>query len=208
MDYNIHMNRNNYGFTLIELIVTLAVVSIVLVTGIPALNSMSINNRLSAQNNNILGSLNLARSEAIKRGRVTTICASSDSATCDTTEWKSGWIVFLDTNRNAILESASNDVMLRIEPKLAGRITLVLTHSDNAGVYQYKPDGSSRDQDADGTEQGTFTLCDADTDANKRARAININTLGRASRAQDTGGDKIVEDVTGNTNAKNVVCPQ
>lgn len=208
MDYNIHMNRNNYGFTLIELIVTLAVVSIVLVTGIPALNSMSTNNRLSAQNNSILGSLALARSEAIKRGRVTTICASTNSEACNTTDWHEGWIVFLDANRNAILDSASNDIMLRIEPKLAGGVTLLLTESDNAGVYQYKPDGSSRDQDADGVEQGTFTLCDGDTDANKRARAVNVNTLGRAGRAEDTGGDKIVEDVSGNTNAENVVCPQ
>ena len=133
MDYNIHMNKNNHGFTLIELIVTLAVVSILLLTGIPALNQMTNNNRLVTQINNIAGGLALARSESIKRGRSITLCGSTDGATCDTSNWESGWIIFSDANNNAILESTT-DTMLKVATQFSGGSTLRLSRSDSASV--------------------------------------------------------------------------
>ena len=154
MHYNIHMNKN-HGFTLIELIVTLAVVAIVLVTGIPALNQMTDNNRLVSQINSIAGSLSLARSEAIKTGSVVTVCASSDSATCNVTTWESGWIVFTDVDKDNVVDSGT-DTIIKIEGALNGGTTLRLTNYDVAGIYQFLPDGSSRDRDLSGASVGTF----------------------------------------------------
>lgn len=185
MDYNIHMNRNNYGFTLIELIVTLAVVSIVLVTGIPALTQMTDNNRLVSQINSIAGSLALARSEAIKSATTVTVCVSTNGAACDgaaAENWENGWLVFTDSNRdNAI--NGSSDTLVRIQDKLNGGITLRLSVYDEPGVIQFLADGTTRDLNLDGASGATFTLCDSTKVATK-ARAVNVNFIGRTSRAE------------------------
>ena len=206
MDYNIHMNKKNHGFTLIELIVTLAVVSILLLTGIPALNQMTTSNRLVTQINSIAGSLSLARSESIKRGESITLCGSTDGETCDTSNWESGWIVFSDADNNAVLNSAS-ELMLKIVDPFSGGSTLRLSQSDSASVVRYKSDGSLRDIDPAITSinnMGTFTLCDSSASVTK-AKAINVNPLGRVSRAEDTDDptDNTVNDVTG----VDVTCP-
>lgn len=75
----------NTGFTLIELIVTLAVAAIILTIGVPSFQEALQNNRRTTQVNEIIGAFNIARSEAIKRGMKVTMCKSADSATCDTT---------------------------------------------------------------------------------------------------------------------------
>ena len=204
MDYNIHMTKNNHGFTLIELIVTLAVVSILLLTGIPMLNQMTENNRLVTQINSIAGSLAVARSESIKRGASVTLCGSTNGTTCDTSNWESGWIVFSDANNNAILESAT-DTMLKIVAPFTGGSTLRLSQSDSASIIRYRSDGSLRDQNGDATltDKGTFTLCEQSA-STTTAKAININPLGRVSRAEGaTPTAKPVLDINGAA----VTCP-
>lgn len=200
MDYNIHMNKNIQGFTLIELIVTMAVVSILLLTGIPMLNQMTTNNRQVTQINNIAGSLAIARSESIKRGQSITLCGSSDGATCDTSNWESGWIIFTDADNNAVLNSTSES-MLKIVDSFSGDSTLRLSRSDSTSVIRYKSDGSLRDLNADATrtDKGTFTLCNSSATApTTTAKAINVNTLGRVSRAEGaTPTEKPVHDITG-----------
>lgn len=204
MDYNIDMNKNNHGFTLIELIVTLAVVSILLLTGIPMLNQMTTSNRLSTQINTVAGSLAIARSESIKRGTSITLCGSTDGATCDTDSWESGWIIFADADNNAVLDSsAGTSDMLKIVSPFSGGSTLRLSQSDSTGVIRFKSEGSLRDLGIDGTNRGTFTLCELSA-STTTAKAININPLGRASRAQGaTPTEKPVHDVTG----EDITCP-
>lgn len=207
MNYNIHMKKNNHGFTLIELIVTLAVVSIVLATGIPALNQMTSSNRLVSQINNIAASLALARSESIKRGQSITLCGSTDGSTCNTSSWETGWIIFSDSNNNATLDSATTDSMIKIVTQFSGGSTLRLSQSDNTGIIRYRSDGGLRDQGGGtiGTDRGTFTLCDNDPiSTTTRARAININPIGRVSRAEGaTVNEKPVHDITG----VDITCP-
>lgn len=204
MDYNIHMNKNIQGFTLIELIVTLAVVSILLLTGIPMLNQMTTSNRLVTQINNIAGSLAVARSESIKRGESITLCGSTDGATCDTSSWELGWIVFSDADNNAVLNSTTES-MIKIVAPFSGGSTLRLSQSDSSSVIRYRSDGALRDLNADATriDKGTFTLCDNEATVNK-AKAININPLGRVSRAEGaTASEKPVHDITG----VDITCP-
>ncbi|MFK5914760.1 MAG: GspH/FimT family pseudopilin [Woeseiaceae bacterium] len=195
------MNKNNHGFTLIELIVTLAVVSVLLLTGIPMLNQMTTNNRLVTQINSIAGSLSLARSESIKRGSSITLCGSTDGATCDTSNWEAGWIVFADADNNAVLSSTAgtSEAMLKIVNQFSGGTTLRLSQSDSTSIIRYKSDGGLRDIDVDATQtnRGTFTLCD-NALSTTTAKAINVNPIGRVSRAEGaTPTAKPVLDVTG-----------
>ena len=60
---------NASGFTLIELLVTVAVIAIVLTIGVPSFQQVIMTNRMATQANDLLGSMNLARSEAVKRGQ-------------------------------------------------------------------------------------------------------------------------------------------
>jgi type IV fimbrial biogenesis protein FimT len=89
------------GFTLVELIVTLAVAAILMGTAVPSFTSLVNSNRLATQANDLLGAMMIARSEAIRLNRRVILCSSSDGATCssDAGRWN-GWLVFADNNRN------------------------------------------------------------------------------------------------------------
>ncbi|MGI9329417.1 MAG: GspH/FimT family pseudopilin [Gammaproteobacteria bacterium] len=94
------------GVTLVELMITLAVLAVVLTIGIPAFGGFLQNNRMSAAANDVLSSLHLARSEALKRQVPVVVCASTtaDAAnpTCDGgAGFDQGWVVFADTNNDA-----------------------------------------------------------------------------------------------------------
>ncbi len=80
------------GFTLVELLVTLVVVAVLAVVGLPALQSLVARNRLTADANRLLSALYLARSAAVERGRPVQVCASADGLHCGA-GWDRGWIV-------------------------------------------------------------------------------------------------------------------
>src|SRR5262245_54788327 len=82
------------GFTLIEMMVTIAIAALLFAIGVPMFRNASLGARLSAGANNLLASVQLARSEAIKRNVQVTLCASSDGATCAAAGgWEQGWII-------------------------------------------------------------------------------------------------------------------
>ncbi|HVN45399.1 MAG TPA: GspH/FimT family pseudopilin [Steroidobacteraceae bacterium] len=88
------------GFTLVELMVTIVVLSILLGLAVPAFRSFMQNDQQWVQENYLVLSLNSARSEAIKEdiaGGVT-MCSSTDGATCTGTPWNQGWIVLPSVN--------------------------------------------------------------------------------------------------------------
>ncbi|MES2673270.1 MAG: GspH/FimT family pseudopilin [Pseudomonadota bacterium] len=91
------MFKKQNGFTLIELMVTLAVLAIVIAVGIPSFSRQINNNRSLTLGNDLVAALNFARLEAVKRGKRVSICPSTDGATCLTSaDWAKGWMVFED----------------------------------------------------------------------------------------------------------------
>lgn len=88
------------GFTLVELMVTIAVLAILLTIGVPSFNSVIASNRLSAGANEFVASLQLARMEAMRRNTRVVVCRSADQATCATGTTWTGWITFVDSNRD------------------------------------------------------------------------------------------------------------
>lgn len=88
----------NHGFTLLELIITIALAAILLGLAVPSMHTFIQNNRISGQTNELVAALNLARSEAIKRGRGAWVCASADPdaenpACSGNDDWDDGWLV-------------------------------------------------------------------------------------------------------------------
>jgi len=195
--------NTNHGFTLIELVVTMAVLIVLLVIGVPEFKRMTEGNRQVAAINAIVGDLNLARTEAVKGGRVITVCGSNDGATCNTTNWESGWIVFTDINRNTAVDAGAGDILISRNDGLPAGLTLRSVQFDNADVLQYLPNGELLDASGDGVDDGTFIVCDTRVKDTTRARAANVTRLGRVAIARDTDSDNIRNDVTDN----NVTCP-
>lgn len=87
-------NRSMAGFTLYELMVTLAVASVIASFAVPGFQSFVQNNRSATHTNDMVTALNLGRSEATRRGVAVELCSSSDAATCNgNNDWSNGWIV-------------------------------------------------------------------------------------------------------------------
>jgi type IV fimbrial biogenesis protein FimT len=149
------MEDRSYGFTLVELLVTVAVVAILLAMAWPSYQQFVADSRVTGQANEFLAALNLARSEAVKRNTTVTMCRSSDGASCGGTSWQQGWIVFVDGDPVGSIESG--DTILRVGMAFTGGSTLVAS-ADVADYVSYVPSG--RAQLASGAAQGgTFNLC-------------------------------------------------
>ena len=111
------------GFTLLELMVTLAVAAIVVTIAVPNFRSVVQSNNSAALTNDIVGALNYARSEAVRRGRPVSVCASVDQQQCSSgtgeTDWAPGWIVFTDEGTAGVRDGT--DAVLRIWQAPRGR---------------------------------------------------------------------------------------
>ncbi|MDD2724768.1 MAG: GspH/FimT family pseudopilin [Methylovulum sp.] len=170
-----HNKKTQIGFTLIELMMTLAIASIVVGIATPSFQSMISNSRLTASTNDFVSALSLARSEAVKRSVRVTVLRKGPTAGA----WESGWDVFvdadgdnaLDPNAGACLPNA--DCLLRTYDGLPAGYTLTTGGSyDDHAVFL--PNGLS------GTPIGdTFTLCDGTHD-DGQSRKIIVNSTGRA----------------------------
>ncbi|MEP6635054.1 MAG: GspH/FimT family pseudopilin [Luteimonas sp.] len=87
---------SNKGFTLIELMVVIAIVAILLAFALPSFEGTMRSNRVGTATNELMASFSLARSEAVRSARGGSVCASADGSICGGT-WNNGWIV-MDIN--------------------------------------------------------------------------------------------------------------
>lgn len=157
------------GFTLIELIITVAIAAIVMAVGIPTFQDTIRESRLTTSNNQFIGALNLARSEAIKRGSRITLCPSQ-GANCDSGGYDQGWIVFNDRNSNATVDAG--EAIVRVFEKMPEGMTL--TGNGNVDTYiSYAADGASR-LNSGAFQAGTLTLC-----KDSSGRQIVLSSPGR-----------------------------
>jgi type IV fimbrial biogenesis protein FimT len=91
----LNMQRTQ-GFSLIELIITIAIMTILITVAIPGFQSTLMRMNASSIADTLIASLNFARSEAISRNERVALCASLDGLACDATaaDWNAGWLIF------------------------------------------------------------------------------------------------------------------
>lgn len=151
------------GFTLLELMFTIAVAAIILSVGVPGFMNFIQNNRAVTHTNDLVTALNLGRSEATRRGAPVLVCSSEDGASCSgATDWSTGWIVRVP----------GGDV-LRAWPERSGGAG-VLTAT--ASQLSFQPRGSV----AAGADL-TVSLPDCTGD---QRRIVSVNGAGRISVAR------------------------
>lgn len=173
-DMKIHcfarLMKRSIGFTVIELMVVLAIATILMGVGVPSFWSVIQNQRMCTAVNDFFASINLARSEAIQRGaRVDLVPADSGS------DWTKGWIVFIDKNGNQRPDAGEKIIFSHgAVPK--GLIIKAAFTDSKAQYLAYNGTGRTRTNASSQTPQtGTFSFVLDD-----RVRKIKINFLGRA----------------------------
>lgn len=140
------------GLTLIELIVTVAIVAVLAAVAMPSLREMMENNRLTALNNQLVSSLNYARAEAVERNYPVTVCVRNAEGSGCATEggFENGWIVFVDCANFGVVDTAgcnygagntnaAEDILLDTAPDFTG-ITVTGSNSITP-IIRYKPNG-------------------------------------------------------------------
>jgi len=161
------------GFTLVEMLVVLAVGSILLAIAIPSYAFLVNTSRLAAVTNDLVTALHLARSEAIKRGVRVTVCKTSDamaaSPACSTTaNWHDGWLVFVDGGTSGEIDG--DDTLIRVREQVSGGA--VITSINYSRYISYLPGGGS--QGSSGLANGSLKICRGSIQRN-----IIVNRTGR-----------------------------
>ena len=174
------MPQRQRGFNLLELMIAMTIATIVLSVGVPSFTAMIQDNRMVAQTNALLGTLNIARAEALKVNMQVTVCKSTDSATCNNgASWQDGWITFIDNDANG--ERAVAETLLWTNPGLGAGSTLVSASFDT--FIAFAPNGLSLGSTANA---GFFRLCDERGVA--EASDITVTRTGSSSAADAVGG--------------------
>lgn len=174
--------RRSRGFTLLELLATLAIVAIVVGVAVPAMTDAIRRSRLAAAHNEFVSALYLLRSEAAKRNRVVKMCRSRDAMvpSCDSSEgggWHTGWAVWVDADDSGQIDGGEPAIL--VHGPLRG--DLIITGNGNvADRVAFRSTGITL-----GAGNGTFTIC---SPGSPMKRQIVLSRTGRL-RAQDLASD-------------------
>ncbi len=189
------------GFTILELLVTLAIGALLLSFAVPSFKSVIDNQALQS----VIGPLSLstasARSESAKSGDAITVCARATDSQCGT-DWNNGVLVFRDGDYSRGESTAvvsPTDEILRIVPAHNKNITLSAIASTNrtaSGEYtpsyvRYEPDGRAN------WKNGTFYACDSRGNTHANALHISISGSIRSARRPHSVTDNSVKDIFG-----------
>ncbi|MEO7432625.1 MAG: GspH/FimT family pseudopilin [Dokdonella sp.] len=171
--------RQSGGFTLIEMMVTIAIVAILAAIALPSYQQAIKTNRVTADTNDLISAFNIARNEAISRGHPVSVCASSNGTSCAgvaVTDWSSGWIAFTDYGAPGVLEAGLGDQVVRVWGKANINDTV---KSTSFGYVMFNRTGVARIGNAN-LAGGTFTITPSSCQANQQ-RSLSITRMGRTA---------------------------
>lgn len=170
-------HRRHGGFTLLELMVTVAVAAILLTASVPSLIQFVQNNRLKSESLELLSDVYFARSEAVKRKAPVLICHSSNPEAAvpacggDPNAWDSGWLVFASTDSNDVYD-AGVDTLIRVHVPVAEDVD-IRSNALAAATLAFNPDGST-------AQGGTARFAVCDDRGEEFGRQLNVAPVGQA----------------------------
>ena len=176
------------GVTLTELLIGLTILGILAGVGAPSFSNVIKNSRQGSTFNNIIGTLHLARSEAIKRNTGVAVCARLTDTQCGP-DWSNGWLLFVDDGATPNSLEPGEEV-LRIGEPLGNNLLVTAIGSSlaTASAYivrtniRFTPRGSSSWRGG-----GSITLCDDRGDQSMKAMFVSISGDIRRARKDPNG---------------------
>lgn len=170
------MPRQTLGYSLLELLVTTALVTALLTIAIPSFGAIMARQRQTAEINALFHAIHLARKESIMRRRVVSICPSVDADTCSPgTDWSSGWLMFENTDRDWPPRRDDDEALLQ-RHVVADNVTI---RSNRAGF-------TLRATFLRATN-GTIVVCDSDNRVTPKALVISYTGRPRVAAATTSG---------------------
>lgn len=166
------MKTLHKGFTLVELMVTLAVAMILITVGIPSLTSMYEDSRAQGALENIESAFLLARSQAVSYGSRVTVCPMKGSI-CDG-NWTDGFSVFIDNGTLGTIDATAGiqDTVLLVVDKFDTKDFI----KSDFNSLSFTPDGLTQR-----AGNGRIIYCPGST-TNDSARAVDVGLSGRMQR--------------------------
>ncbi len=141
------------GLTLIELLVTLAISSIVLSVALPEVKSLYKLNQNAVIINALVSDFAYSRNESIKRLKDVVICKSSDGVKCSTEKgWQNGWIIFVDEIKND-KQRNPKEPLLKVQQALGSNVKIIFKSFNSKNKIVYRPSGAAD------YSNGTFRFC-------------------------------------------------
>lgn len=180
--------RGHSGFTIVELMIVVAILGVLMAIGLPAFNDLIKNNRRTTVVNEIISSLMSARAEAAKRGQAVTVCGNTtgggETSCTGGANWDYGFMIFLDTDANGAI-AATSDVIRKYRVDYSDiriRTDIVDGGTGHVTLRPFNQAGTA----------AAILICDKRGNAKSRRVCIGANGRANVSEAvcnADTGGD-------------------
>lgn len=155
----VHLRRAAGGFTLLELMVTIAVAAVLLSLAVPSFSDATLSGKLAASANDLVAGVAVGRSEAIKRNSVARMCVSTNGTSCGSGGWEQGWIIIIPSDSTVVQKHAAAPGGFKV--------TSSVTQID------FQPSGV-------GSTQASITVCRATPTVGSQERVVQVDATGRA----------------------------